>query len=360
MSSSRIYVGGLPFGVREKDLERFFKGFGRTRDILLKNGYGFVEFEDSRDADDAVYEMNGKELMGRRIAVELAKSTARGSNRDRYDGGRRGGRYNERGRNTRFGPPQRTEYRLIVENLSSSVSWQDLKDYVRTAGEVTYCDAHKQRRNEGVVEFASSSDMRRAIEKLDDTELNGRRIRLIEDRRNSRGGRGRSRSHSRSVSRRRSRSKSARSSRSRSRSKSRSKSKSPVKSRSRSRSRTKKARELNKSRSRSRSPKRSRRDASRERSKSPRKSRSKHDSRSPSKSRVGSRDRSRSRSPSKSRGDSRKRDRSRSRSHRSSRSRRDSRSPSYDGSRDRSISHSRSVSPRKDKDSRNRDESVDN
>ncbi|XP_018790819.1 PREDICTED: serine-arginine protein 55-like [Bactrocera latifrons] len=377
MSSSRVYVGGLPFGVREKDLERFFKGFGRTRDILLKNGYGFVEFEDSRDADDAVYELNGKELMGRRIAVEPAKSTARGSNRDRYDGGRRGGRYNERGRNTRFGPPQRTEYRLIVENLSSSVSWQDLKDYVRTAGEVTYCDAHKKRRNEGVVEFASSSDMRRAIEKLDDTDLNGRRIRLIEDHCGGRGGggRGRSRSHSRSVSRRRSRSKSTRS---RSRSKSRSKSKSPVKSRSRSR--TKKSRELSKSRSRSRSPKRSRKDASRERSKSPRHSRSKHESHSPSKSRGSSRDRSVSRSPSKSRGDSRrrdrsksrsvsksrgnsrKRDRSRSRSHRSSRSRRDSRSPSRgsrDHSRDRSISRSRSVSPRKGKASRNRSESVD-
>lgn len=37
-----MYVGGLPYGVRERDLERFFKGYGRTRDILLKNGYGFV------------------------------------------------------------------------------------------------------------------------------------------------------------------------------------------------------------------------------------------------------------------------------------------------------------------------------
>lgn len=66
-----------------------------------------------------------------------------------------------------------------------------------------------------VVEFASLSDMKNAIEKLDDTELNGRRVRLIEDRRGGRagassgGGRGRSRSsssRSRSRSRRRSRS----------------------------------------------------------------------------------------------------------------------------------------------------------
>lgn len=62
-----------------------------------------------------------------------------------------------------------------------------------------------------VVEFASLSDMKTAIEKLDDTELNGRRIRLVEDRRGGRGGgRGRSRSSSRSS---RSRSRSRRRSR---------------------------------------------------------------------------------------------------------------------------------------------------
>ena len=27
---------------------------------MLKNGYGFVEFDDARDADDAVYDLNGK------------------------------------------------------------------------------------------------------------------------------------------------------------------------------------------------------------------------------------------------------------------------------------------------------------
>lgn len=55
-----------------------------------------------------------------------------------------------------------------------------------------------------VVEFASASDMKTAIEKLDDTELNGRRIRLVEDKRRSGGGRRRSRSSS-SRSRSRSR-----------------------------------------------------------------------------------------------------------------------------------------------------------
>ena len=39
---SRIYVGRLPYQAREKEVERFFRGFGRIRDINLKNGFGFV------------------------------------------------------------------------------------------------------------------------------------------------------------------------------------------------------------------------------------------------------------------------------------------------------------------------------
>ena len=31
----------------------------------------------------------------------------------------------------KYGPPTRTDNKLIVENLSSGVSWQDLKDFMR-------------------------------------------------------------------------------------------------------------------------------------------------------------------------------------------------------------------------------------
>ncbi|KAK9718776.1 RNA recognition motif [Popillia japonica] len=198
MVGTRVYVGGLPYGATERDLERFFRGYGRMRDVLIKNGYGFVEFDDYRDADDAVYELNGKKLLGERVTVEKARGTPRG--RDQWSS------RNDYRSHERYGPPTRTNHRLIVENLSSRVSWQDLKDYMRQAGEVTYADAHKQHRNEGVVEFASYSDMKNALEKLDDTEINGRRIRLIEDRSSSRRSRSgsyssRSRSRSRSVKR---------------------------------------------------------------------------------------------------------------------------------------------------------------
>ncbi|XP_072382929.1 serine-arginine protein 55-like [Diabrotica undecimpunctata] len=316
MVGSRVYVGGLPYGTSERDLERFFRGYGRMRDVLIKNGYGFVEFEDYRDADDAVYELNGKKLLGERVTVERARGTPRG--RDQYSsGGSRSSRNDDRrsSNNDRYGPPTRTNYRLLVENLSSRISWQDLKDYMRQAGEVTYADAHKDHRNEGVVEFASYSDMKNAIEKLDDTELNGRKIRLVEDKKNNKSRRSASYS---SRSRSRSRSRSARRSRSHSRS-SRSKSKSRSRSRSQS---AKDDREKSKSRSRSRSN--SRKKSDRSRSNSRKKSvgsdhsRSRSHSRTPddkrSKSREASKERSRSRSRSRSESKERSKSRSRSRS----------------------------------------------
>lgn len=47
--------------------------------------YGFVEFDDPRDADDAVYDLNGKDLCGKRVKVEHTIG-------QRRDGGNRYGR----------------------------------------------------------------------------------------------------------------------------------------------------------------------------------------------------------------------------------------------------------------------------
>ena len=41
-SYNRVYIGRLPYHSKEKDVERFFRGFGRIKDINLKNGFGFV------------------------------------------------------------------------------------------------------------------------------------------------------------------------------------------------------------------------------------------------------------------------------------------------------------------------------
>jgi len=285
--TTRVYVGRLPYRAKERDLEDFFYKYGRLRDVIIKNGFAFVEFEEQRDAEEAAHYMNGKELCGERVIVELTKRPPKGRDAYRTSGtrylvehygrGRSGGGY--RGGDDRSPParrrdgeggayphPTQTRWRVIVENLSSRVSWQDLKDFMRQAGEVCYSDAHRIHKNEGVVCFTNESEMRRALETLDGKELNGRKIKLVDGSRRS-GSRSssasRSRSRSRSGSRSRSRSpraKRASTSKSRSRSpRSRSGSRSPsagkggaaAKKASRSRSRSA---SLSKSRSRSASP----------------------------------------------------------------------------------------------------------
>ena len=42
MADGRIYIGRLSYDVRERDLERFVKKYGRIREIMMKNGYAFV------------------------------------------------------------------------------------------------------------------------------------------------------------------------------------------------------------------------------------------------------------------------------------------------------------------------------
>lgn len=235
MSETKVYLGNLSYDTRERDIEKFLKGYGKIRNISVKEGFGFAEFDDRRDAEDAVKDLDGKTIDDRRIRVEHTKDSRYDGPRGGGGGGRDGGGSFGGGGFGRGKPPgARTGYRLIVENLSSSTSWQDLKDYMRQAGEVMYTNTHQNRNGEGVVEFGSRGDMEYALDKLDGSELAGRRIKLFEEGKGGGGGRSRSRSRSR-----RSRSRSSpRRRRDDSRSRSRSKSKDRSKSRDRSRSRS--------------------------------------------------------------------------------------------------------------------------
>ncbi|ORX80535.1 RNA-binding domain-containing protein [Basidiobolus meristosporus CBS 931.73] len=277
--SSRVYIGRLARDVRERDVEKLLKGYGDIREITLKNGFGFVEFRDQKDAEDVVYDFNGKEFFNERIIVELARGERKRNERTERNP-------RDRRETSRYGPPQRTQHRVIVENLASSASWQDLKDFMRKAGEVTFADAHREKEGTGVVEFSSYDDMKSAIKKLDDSELKGKKVVLKED-----PGRSRRRSHSRSRSPRRN----SRRSRSRSRSRSpRDRGDRRRNARPRSRSPRDRSDRRRSPRSRSRSPRdrEERRKPSHSRSPSPARDR-REDTGSP----KGQRSRSGSRSP---------------------------------------------------------------
>ncbi|XP_031485230.1 serine/arginine-rich-splicing factor SR34-like isoform X2 [Nymphaea colorata] len=258
-SSCTIYVGNLPGHIREREVEDLFYKYGPTVDIDLKipprpPGYCFIEFENARDAEDAIRGRDGYNFDGHRLRVELAHGGRRRSSpTDRYSSysssiGGRGG------------VSRRSDYRVLVTGLPSSASWQDLKDHMRCAGDVCFSQVFREGRGTtGIVDYTNYDDMKYAIRKLDDSEFRNAfsrayiRVREYDSP---------SRSHSGSYSRSRSRSPARRSlsySRSRSRSESMSpRRKSPVRSPSRSRSRSVSSRSLSGSRHRSVSRSRSR------------------------------------------------------------------------------------------------------
>ncbi|KAM7273222.1 hypothetical protein ACFE04_027886 [Oxalis oulophora] len=231
-----IYVGNLPGDIRIREVEDLFYKYGPIVDIDLKlpprpPGYAFVEFEDYRDAEAAIRGRDDYDFDGHRLRVEIAHRGKTTPSVDRY---------------TRVGsrvPPRHWEYRVLVTGLPSSASWQDLKDHMRLAGEVTFSQVFRDRGGmTGIADYTNYEDMKYAIRKLDDSEFRNAfsrsyiRVRKYDSRRsysrspspyNSR--RSRSISASRSLyNRGRSYARSPSvSSRSRSRSRSRSYSKSP-------------------------------------------------------------------------------------------------------------------------------------
>jgi len=256
---STIYVGRVDSRTRERDLSDVFDRFGRVARVDMKRGFAFIDYEDTRDAEDAIRDMDGREVDGSRLIVEWAGrgrgSGGGGGGRDR--GGDRGGdRYGDRDRRgpsasssdrRRAGQrPDHSDHRIRLEDIPSSAHWQDLKDFCRKAGEVIFGDV--DRKGTGVVEFRYAEDVARAVRDLDNTDWNGHKVRVIDDS----GKRSRSRSPRRSSkSPRRGASKSPR--RGSSKSPRRGASKSPRRgSKSPRRSRSKSPR-----RSASRSPKRS-------------------------------------------------------------------------------------------------------
>ncbi|KAJ3282936.1 hypothetical protein HK104_010631 [Borealophlyctis nickersoniae] len=142
MMYTRVYIGKLPRDCTEREVQKLAREFGPVRDIRLLSGFAFVEFEDDRDARDCVKSLDGDKFLGERLIVEPARQQGAPMRGRDYSPRRRGSDHWRR--SSRSPPPRlrsvRTNYRVLVSNLPPRTSWQDLKDLMRKAGEVTYTD----------------------------------------------------------------------------------------------------------------------------------------------------------------------------------------------------------------------------
>jgi hypothetical protein len=78
----KLFVGGLSWDTTSEGLRAAFSKFGTVveatvipdRDTGKSRGFGFVSFENSRDADECVKQMHGAELDGRTLKVNRAEA----------------------------------------------------------------------------------------------------------------------------------------------------------------------------------------------------------------------------------------------------------------------------------------------
>ncbi len=89
-----IYVGNLPFSTTEQDLQQMFGAHGQVsrasivmdRETGRSRGFGFVEMPNDAEGQAAIAALNGKDMNGRGLTVNVAKPREGGGG-----GGGRGG-----------------------------------------------------------------------------------------------------------------------------------------------------------------------------------------------------------------------------------------------------------------------------
>lgn len=92
--SNRLFVGGLPWAVDDDGLHQAFAEYGEITDCKViterdsgrSRGFGFVTFASAEEAQAAIEGMDGQDLGGRTLKVNVARERTGGGG-----GGRRGG-----------------------------------------------------------------------------------------------------------------------------------------------------------------------------------------------------------------------------------------------------------------------------
>lgn len=79
--ATQLFVGSLPFRMSDDELAELFKEFGTVASAKIINdretgrsrGFGFVEFDSDDEAQAAIKGLNGKDVDGRALTVNVAR-----------------------------------------------------------------------------------------------------------------------------------------------------------------------------------------------------------------------------------------------------------------------------------------------
>jgi len=79
--ANKLYVGNIPYTFTNADLEQLFTPFGavRSAEVIIdretgrSRGFGFVELDTPQATQDAIAELNEKDIQGRNLTVDEAR-----------------------------------------------------------------------------------------------------------------------------------------------------------------------------------------------------------------------------------------------------------------------------------------------
>ncbi|KAM8946953.1 uncharacterized protein RCH25_050119 isoform 2-T2 [Pelodytes ibericus] len=139
----KIFIGNVDDRTTQDELSALFEKYGTVVSCAVKKQYAFVHMRVVDSAMKAIEALNGRELHGKRMVVELSKPR-----------------------------PQNT-WKIFVGNVSSACDVSELRKMFQVYGRVVECDVVK---DYAFVHMERESDAREAIENLNGKELKGKRI----------------------------------------------------------------------------------------------------------------------------------------------------------------------------------------
>jgi RNA recognition motif-containing protein len=86
-----IYVGNLHFDLSEDELKKAFEEYGEVKAVKIisdkatgrSRGFGFVEMTNDNEAREAINNLNGADIKGRKVNVNQAREKERNNSGDR-------------------------------------------------------------------------------------------------------------------------------------------------------------------------------------------------------------------------------------------------------------------------------------
>ncbi|NXQ03380.1 NUCL protein, partial [Vidua macroura] len=158
-----LFLKNLPYRITEDDIREVFENASEVRIVLNKDGsskgMAYVEFKTEAEADKALEEKQGTEIEGRAVVIDFTGEKSQQEHQKDHQKGE--------------------SKTLIVNNLSYAATEETLQEVFKKASSIKVPQNNQGRpKGYAFVDFATAEDAREALNSFNNTEIEGRTIRL--------------------------------------------------------------------------------------------------------------------------------------------------------------------------------------